>query len=42
MYSLEKHRRRGNLIETFKIIKGFDSVRKLWDFNPNDRMRDMN
>ena len=39
LYSLEKHRRRGDLIETFKIMKGFDSVRKLWDFNLDDRTR---
>src|SRR5215813_11252394 len=39
MYSLEKRRRRGDLIETFKIIRGFDKVRKLWDFNLNDRTR---
>src|SRR5215813_14222909 len=39
LYSLEKRRRRGDLIETFKIMKGFDSVRKLWDFNLDDRTR---
>ena len=39
MFSLEKRRRRGDLIETFKIIKGINNVRKLWDVKTNDRTR---
>ena len=38
-YSLEKRRRRRDLIQVFKIIKGIDSISNLWDFNIDDRTR---
>ena len=39
MFSLEKRRRRGDLIEAFKIIRGIDCTSKMWDFDLNTRTR---
>ena len=39
LYSLEKHRRRGDLTQAFKIIKGIDSIGNLWAFSTDNRTR---
>src|SRR5215813_3902932 len=39
MYSLEKRRKRGDLIETFKIIKGKDIISGMFEKDNNDRTR---
>jgi len=39
MYTLEKRRKRGDLIETFKIIKGKDIVKDFYEMDNNIRTR---
>ena len=39
MYRLEKRRKRGDLIETFKIIKGKDTINDFYEMDNNIRTR---
>src|SRR5215813_14392956 len=39
MYTLEKRRKRGDLIETFKVIKGKDIVKDFYEMDNNIRTR---
>src|SRR5215813_7885982 len=42
LYSLEKRRRRGDLIEAFKIIKGIDHINGFFELSDNDTTRGHN